>query len=42
MKNYKPILLYRSFPELDKILEEYYHLRGWNKNGIPTEEKLEE
>jgi len=29
-------------PELDKMLEEYYHLRGWNKNGIPTEEKLEE
>lgn len=29
-------------PELDKMLEEYYQLRGWNKNGIPTERKLEE
>ena len=25
-------------PELDKMLEEYYHLRGWDENGIPTEE----
>jgi len=29
-------------PELDKMIEEYYQLRGWNKNGIPTEKKLEE
>ena len=29
-------------PELDKMLEEYYHLRGWDENGIPTEEKLRE
>lgn len=29
-------------PELDKMLEEYYQLRGWDKNGIPTEEKLKE
>ena len=28
--------------ELAKVLEKYYHLRGWNKNGIPTEEKLVE
>jgi aldehyde:ferredoxin oxidoreductase len=29
-------------PELDKMLEEYYRLRGWDENGIPTEEKLRE
>ena len=26
----------------DKMLEEYYVLRGWDKNGIPREEKLRE
>jgi len=29
-------------PELDKMLEEYYQLRDWNKNGIPNEKKLKE
>ncbi len=29
-------------PELDKMLEEYYQLRGWNENGIPTEKKWKE
>jgi aldehyde:ferredoxin oxidoreductase len=29
-------------PELDKMLEEYYLLRGWDEKGIPTEEKLKE
>jgi aldehyde:ferredoxin oxidoreductase len=29
-------------PELDKMLEEYYRLRGWDENGIPTERKLKE
>lgn len=29
-------------PELDKMLEEYYHLRGWDEKGIPTEKKLKE
>ena len=24
------------------MLEEYYKVRGWNKDGIPTEEKLDE
>ena len=28
--------------ELAKMLEEYYELRGWDENGLPTEEKLEE
>ncbi len=27
---------------LDKMLPEYYQLRGWNEKGIPTEEKLKE
>ncbi len=25
---------------LDEMLDEYYTLRGWDKNGIPTKEKL--
>jgi aldehyde:ferredoxin oxidoreductase len=29
-------------PELDKMLKEYYRLRGWDENGIPTEKKLKE
>jgi len=28
--------------ELAVMLEEYYELRGWDKEGIPTEEKLSE
>ena len=27
---------------LDEMLGEYYALRGWDKNGVPTEEKLKE
>jgi aldehyde:ferredoxin oxidoreductase len=27
---------------LDKLLPEYYQLRGWDKNGVPTREKLKE
>jgi aldehyde:ferredoxin oxidoreductase len=27
--------------ELDTLLRDYYMLRGWNKKGIPTKEKLE-
>ena len=27
--------------ELDKMLPEYYKLRGWDQNGVPTPEKLE-
>ncbi len=26
--------------ELEKMKDEYYSLRGWNGNGIPTEETL--
>jgi aldehyde:ferredoxin oxidoreductase len=28
--------------ELDKMLPEYYKLRGWGKDGVPTPEKLKE
>ena len=28
---------YKNF---DKMIDEYYQVRGWNKNGIPTPEKL--
>jgi aldehyde:ferredoxin oxidoreductase len=27
--------------ELDTLLQDYYVIRGWNKQGIPTREKLE-
>jgi aldehyde:ferredoxin oxidoreductase len=27
---------------LGQMLPEYYHLRGWDKNGVPTEKKLKE
>ena len=28
--------------ELDKMLDQYYALRGWTRDGIPTPEKLQE
>ena len=28
--------------ELDKMFPEYYNLRGWDKEGIPTKDKLNE
>lgn len=28
--------------ELDTMLSEYYQIRGWNKEGVPTEEKRKE
>lgn len=28
--------------KINLMLDEYYELRGWNKNGIPTESKLKE
>ncbi|GAG54448.1 unnamed protein product, partial [marine sediment metagenome] len=27
---------------LDKLLDDYYKIRGWDENGVPTKEKLEE
>ena len=27
---------------LDPLLDAYYEFRGWDKNGIPTKEKLSE
>ena len=33
----------KRFPELEEnILSTYYTFKGWNQNGIPTREKLEE
>jgi aldehyde:ferredoxin oxidoreductase len=26
--------------ELDRMLDEYYELRGWSRDGIPTPERL--
>ncbi|MGB9812161.1 MAG: aldehyde ferredoxin oxidoreductase family protein [Thermovenabulum sp.] len=31
-----------NLPNLEEMLEEYYKIRGWNEQGIPTEEKLKE
>ncbi len=28
--------------EFEKALDEYYRLRGWDENGVPTREKLKE
>lgn len=28
--------------KLEKMLPEYYELRGWDKDGVPTKEKLKE
>jgi aldehyde:ferredoxin oxidoreductase len=28
--------------ELDKMLPEFYKLRGWDEKGVPTKEKLME
>jgi len=29
-------------PDLEPMLEEYYQLRGWTAEGVPTEKKLRE
>jgi len=31
-----------NLSKLPKMLPEYYRLRGWDKNGIPADEKLKE
>ncbi|MCX7912818.1 MAG: aldehyde ferredoxin oxidoreductase C-terminal domain-containing protein, partial [Dehalococcoidales bacterium] len=31
-----------SQADLDAMLDEYYEARGWDKNGVPTAEKLKE
>ncbi len=28
--------------EFEKALDEYYHFRGWDMNGVPSEAKLKE
>jgi aldehyde:ferredoxin oxidoreductase len=28
--------------DLDAMLDAYYELRGWNQEGIPTDQKLKE
>ena len=28
--------------ELDVMLKEYYEVRGWSTEGVPTEEKVQE
>ena len=32
--------LHLTEEKVNRMLDEYYELRGWNKNGIPTEKKL--
>jgi benzoyl-CoA reductase subunit BamB len=33
----------KRFPDLEKkLLDEYYKLKGWNNDGIPTKESLRE
>jgi aldehyde:ferredoxin oxidoreductase len=31
-----------KLPRLDVLLPEYYQLRGWGKNGVPTPERLDQ
>jgi aldehyde:ferredoxin oxidoreductase len=31
-----------TYEDYNKLLDEYYRLRGWDSNGIPTENKLKE
>ncbi|MBR0597859.1 aldehyde ferredoxin oxidoreductase family protein [Sinanaerobacter chloroacetimidivorans] len=31
-----------QLPPLEKMLEEFYRVRGWDSDGIPTQEKLKE
>lgn len=30
-----------NLPDLETMLDEYYQARGWDENGVPTQEKLE-
>jgi len=34
--------MYSPPEEFNSLLDEYYQMRGWDKNGIPTAEKLKE
>ncbi len=34
--------MYCPQEELDKMLDMYYELRGWGKDGVPTKERLEQ
>lgn len=31
-----------SQKDLDEMLDEYYALRGWDKSGMPTADKIKE
>jgi len=33
---------FTPWEDVQKLLDMYYEQRGWDKNGIPTREKLEE
>ena len=34
--------VFSVFQNLDEMIGYYYSFRGWDKQGIPTEEKLKE
>jgi len=34
--------MFGNIIDLDKLLNDYYEVRGWDENGIPTKKKLEE
>ena len=46
LDNLLPKLMKNWFPEEDtesyEMLDEYYELRGWDNNGVPKAEKLQE
>jgi aldehyde:ferredoxin oxidoreductase len=36
----KPLIA-GALVDLDKMLDKYYRMRGWNENGVPTDETIE-
>jgi aldehyde:ferredoxin oxidoreductase len=38
----KKLFAPEKLPDLDKMLREYYSIRGWTSDGIPRKEKIRE
>jgi len=34
--------MFGNIIDLDRLLDDYYRIRGWDENGVPTKEKLKE
>ena len=42
VSDYTNTLSNRQIRGLDEMLEQYYRIRGWSQDGLPTEEKLKD